>query len=104
VLIVTTHGYPALATIKGSKIHQDMFRLNRSDAAKLIERLQRDRFVFLPYDATTLKLANVGEVYGNAFMDVEQANSWWSEAFDLVDHVPGGLGRDWQDAVVLRKK
>lgn len=104
LLIITTHGYPALSTIKWSTVHQEMFRLTRQDAARLIERLQTERYIFLPYEAEVVKLANVGSLYGNSFMDVSLAHPIWDEEFDLVHHVAGGLERDWQDALVLRKK
>lgn len=82
----------------------EMFRLTQQDAAKLIERLPLERYIFLPCEAEVLKLANVGSIYGNTFMDVSLMHSLWDENFELVEHAPGGLGKDWQDAVVLRKK
>jgi SAM-dependent methyltransferase len=104
LLIITTHGYPALATIKWSTIHQEMFGLTHLDAARLIQRLQREAYIFLHYQADVVKLANVGSSYGNTFMDVSLVHPIWDEEFDLVQHVAGGLERDWQDAVVLKKK
>ena len=104
ILIITTHGYPALATITASQVHQDMFQLSQQDAISLAERLPREEYIFIPYAAEVVKLANVGAIYGNTFMDVSRVHPLWDDVFELIEHVPGGLSKDWQDALVLRKR
>ncbi len=103
LMIVTTHGYPALNTIGGSPIHQDMFRIDTAAVQSLIARLPHEGSIFLPYEADILSAARAGEDYGNTFTDPDHIRSdWVSEMLQFVEHVPGGL-RGWQDVVVLRR-
>ena len=104
ILIATTHGYPALVTIKWSKVHQDMIGITQQKAADLIEQLPRERLIFLPYDDALTRQTHATTAYGNAFMDIERVGRLWENSFELLEHVPGGRQRDWQDALVLRKK
>jgi GT2 family glycosyltransferase/SAM-dependent methyltransferase len=103
LLVVTTHGYPALQTIRGSSVHQDMFRVDAARTRDLITRLPQEGYIFLPYEPDVLSAAKAGAKYGNAFIDPDHVRAQWSSAtLQFVAHVPGGL-RDWQDVVVLRR-
>ena len=95
LLITTTHGLPALDIIKNSAVHQQMFMRNRGDIIDIIERLPRDRYIFLPYDANVIAAANVGAEYGNTFIAPSYADAYWNnEHFDIVEQIPGGSGDD----------
>ena len=104
LLITTTHGFPALDIIKDSAVHQQMFMRNRGDIIDIIERLPRDRYIFLPYDANVIAAANAGAEYGNTFIAPSYADAYWNnEHFDIVEQIPGGM-RGWQDIYVMRRK
>ena len=78
LLITTTHGLPALDIIKNSAVHQQMFMRNRGDIIDIIEKLPRDRYIFLPYDANVIAAANVGAEYGNTFIAPSYADAYWN--------------------------
>ena len=104
LLITTTHGFPALNIIKDSAVHQQMFMRNRGDIIDIIERLPRDRYIFLPYDANVIAAANAGAEYGNTFIAPSYADAYWNnEHFDIVEQNSGGM-RGWQDIYVMRRK
>jgi SAM-dependent methyltransferase len=104
LLITTTHGFPALDIIKESAVHQQMFMRQRGDIIDIIERLPRDRYIFLPYDANVIAAANAGAEYGNTFIAPSYANAYWNNRhFDIVEQTPGGM-RGWQDTYVMRRK
>ena len=105
VLILTTHGYPALETIRTSATHQKMFGLDENETLALTARLRTEHFVHLPYKRwVTRRLANSGSDYGNTFLDDAYAAAHWNnDSFQILEHVPGGL-RDWQDIVVLQRR
>jgi SAM-dependent methyltransferase len=103
VLIVSTHGYPALEIIRGSSVHQGMFEMDERATGELIARLERERFVFTPYRSEVLEVAKAGADYGLSFIDDQYVSSHWNTSeFQVLEHVPGGL-RGWQDLVVLRR-
>lgn len=61
-------------------------------------------FRFMRYGQNTLKLAEAGSDYGNAFIHPEYIRrNWVGEKFELMEHIPGGM-RGWQDIVVLRRR
>jgi GT2 family glycosyltransferase/SAM-dependent methyltransferase len=103
LLVVTTHGYPALKTIEGSPVHHEMFRIGAEETRVIAERLPGEGHIFLPYETDILTAAKAGEQYGNAFIDPAHIQAEWNHSgLQFVDHVPAGL-RGWQDVVVLRR-
>lgn len=104
LIVVTTHGYPALETIRSSPSHQEMFDVDAETTNDLIRRLPDEGFIFLPYDEHMVAAAKAGESYGNAFIDPGYAAKNWNTVdFEIVKHIPGGL-RAWQDIFVLRRR
>jgi SAM-dependent methyltransferase len=103
VLIVTTHGAPAVGIIQSSAVHQSMFGLSVDDAHALSHSLQSDGFVYRPYTREVLTHADAGDEYGNAFVLPRHVlERWTPEALELCEHSVGGL-RGWQDIVVWRR-
>jgi SAM-dependent methyltransferase len=103
ILILTTHGYPALAIIKDSDVHQGMFRKSRDEIARMEADLETDRYIFVPYDQDILAVAKAGSSYGNTFMHQSYAKAHWnSHGLTVLKYLPGGV-RGWQDIFVLRK-
>jgi SAM-dependent methyltransferase len=104
ILIVTTHGTAALEIIRGSAVHQGMFRINAAEVDALTKRLQRDGFIFQALDKQTLQLAQAGDEYGNSFIHPDYINQAWNtDLMEVIEHIEGGL-RGWQDCVVLRRR
>jgi SAM-dependent methyltransferase len=106
VLVVTTHGLPALETIRTSKQHREMFGLTDEFAVAELARAVAERgHVFISYRDAQAHLvgdANVGVEYGSTFVDPSYACKTFAHIFDVAEHYPGGL-RGWQDVFVLRK-
>lgn len=104
VLIVTTHGLPALDIIRESPLHQGLFGLSGDDVTGVAKRLKKDRFVFVNYAQDTLRVAEAGEEYGNTFIHPEYFVAEWQHGtLEVLQHLPGGL-RSWQDIVILRRR
>lgn len=104
VLVLTTHGLPALQTIATSLHHQKMFALTPGDVAQIVEQVRAEIFHYRPYAAEVVRLAQAGEDYGNAFVHPRYVEARWaSDELELVEHLPGGL-RGWQDIAVLRRR
>ena len=104
ILIVTTHGIPALEIMKGSKEHQELFRMDDAAVGDLLARLPAEPYVFLRYAEVGLRLAQAGEEYGNAFIHPDYVRQRWASAqLELVQHLPGGA-RGWQDVIVFRRR
>lgn len=103
-IILTTHGYHALRTIKSSELHQRMFRLTEESTVQIMDRFEDEPYVFLELSAETLKMASAGtNAYGKTFVHENYIRSTWPQAgLDLLTHIPGAV-RGWQDATVLRK-
>ena len=104
ILVVSTHGQPALATIASSPQHQRMFRLSPDEALDIARRLPAEGMIHIPYEQDILDMANTGGDYGNSFLSAEHIGSQWAGTdLELVAHLPGGL-RGWQDIAVLRRR
>jgi SAM-dependent methyltransferase len=104
ILIATTHGFPALETIRDSEMHQKMFRLNRDEVISMITDFQEESFIFRKYDEDVLQFAQAGPEYGNTFIHLDYIHkNWNSNKFKVLRHLSGGL-RGWQDIVVLQRK
>ena len=104
LIIITTHGYPALETIRNSPSHQEMFELDTENTDRLIRRLPNEGFIFLPYREHMVAAAKAGKSSGNTFIDPWYAAKRWNTVdFEVVKHIPGGL-RAWQDVFVLRRR
>jgi hypothetical protein len=87
LLIMTTHGFPALDTIKDSAVHQQMFMRNRGD----IIDIRNKRVSVLGTgmgrrDHTRI----VRQGYAPSYADA----CWNNEHFDIVEQIPGGMTRD----------
>lgn len=103
-VIITTHGYSALDTIRNSPVHQQMFGVDENGTDDLIRRLPTEGFIFIPYEADVIAAADAGSSYGNVFIDPGYAaNHWNTTDFEIVKHIPAGL-RGWQDVFVLRRR
>lgn len=104
VVMLTTHGYPAINTICHSELHRQMFRLTTSEAEVLRAGFADQQFVYFPYDTDVITAANAGKDYGNTFIhEAYIRNRWGSGPFEVVDFIPGGL-RGWQDITILRRR
>lgn len=103
IAILTTSGIPALRTILDSAAHQAMFSLTHRQVEEILGSFDRTRFIHRQYDDATLRTANAGSDYGNAFIHPEYVREHWNDdVFQVLEHVPAGL-RGWQDIVVLRR-
>ena len=80
-IILTTHGYHALRTIKSSELHQRMFRLTEKSTVHIIDRFEDEPYVFLELSAETLQMANAGtNAYGKTFVHENYIRSTWPRA------------------------
>lgn len=103
ILLITTHGVPALRTLQQSEVHQRMMNIGSEQARKIEEALPIEGATHVVYDPDTLRRAAAGETYGNTFVDpAHAAGPWAGNSFEVVRHVPGGM-RAWQDLIVLRR-
>jgi SAM-dependent methyltransferase len=104
ILILTTHGYAALETIKTSEVHQRMFEMTPEVHAKLSHELAAKKYVYFPLSEAIVRAANAGPSYGHTFMHPSYAEENWNQhGLSLLRHIPGGV-RGWQDIFVLRKE
>jgi SAM-dependent methyltransferase len=101
LIAITTHGYGALDIIAASPTHQTMFRLTAQDVADIKRTLPDRGHIYLRYGREALKMANLGDDYGNSFLDVRTGGLRGS-GLQLIEHRPGGL-RNWQDILLYRK-
>lgn len=103
ILILTTHGYPALELIRSTESAQKMFQLDAQRTAELIRRLPAEGCIYFGYEPDWLTMAKAGEEYGSTFLDPSYIDRHWnSNGLEVLSHVPGGL-RGWQDTVILRR-
>jgi SAM-dependent methyltransferase len=101
VAILTVHGYPALATIATSAVHQDMTTVCRARALEFASSLPARGYIYVPYPPEIVRLANVGEIdYGVSFVDPAHAERAWG----LFAYAVHAEFNGWQDAIVLRRK
>lgn len=104
IVLLTTHGYPAIDTISASPQHQQMFQLSGDGAGKLRSDFDRDGFVYHRYTPDVIDQANAGDDYGNSFTHEDYIRRHWEgEHFEVVEFVPGGM-RGWQDLTILRRR
>ena len=104
IVLLTTHGYPAINTICSSVPHQQMFQLSAEAAQGLRQNFEQAGFVYQRYSPDVIDQANAGDDYGNSFTHENYIRSQWDSGdFEIVDFVPGGLG-GWQDLTVLRRR
>ncbi len=103
IVLITSHGYPAIDIICQSIQHQQMFQIKEADAVKLHDTFESKQFVYRPLSADIVSAANAGEDYGNSFTHESYIRSrWTSDVFDVIEFVPGGM-RGWQDVTILRR-
>lgn len=104
IVLLTTHGYPAINTICSSVPHQQMFQLSAEAATDLRQNFEQSGFVYQRYSPDVIDQANAGDDYGNSFTHENYIRqNWASDEFEIVDFVPGGM-RGWQDLTVLRRR
>jgi hypothetical protein len=104
LLLAVTYGPTALTTIRGSPTHQAMFRITAARAAELLDTLPAEGRIHVPYaaDAAPRERSEAGDGYSFIHPDYP-AEHWNTGAFEVLQHIPGGL-RGWQDIVVLRRR
>lgn len=103
VLVVTTHGPTALETIRVSPFHQQMFALQREVIEEVLRDLDQAPFRFFKYAPETLGVTSAGDDYGSTFINPKYIREHWTERFDMLEYLPGGL-HGWQDIVVLGRR
>jgi len=103
IVLLTTHGYPALDTICSSAQHQAMLQLTPAEALEMRESFKKKRFQYRRYSSEVVKEADAGEDYGNGFTHEDYIRERWCKNFEIVEFLTGGL-RGWQDVVVLRRR
>lgn len=104
VVLLTTHGYPAIEIICRSSQHQQMFQISEDIATKLQNSFELERFVYRPLSADVVNAANAGEEYGNSFTHEHFIRKHWvRDVFDVIEFIPGGM-RGWQDVTILRRR
>lgn len=104
IVLLTTHGYPALDIICSSAQHQAMFQVTPAEALEMRETFKVKRFQYRRYSSDVVKAADAGGDYGNSFTHEDYIRErWLRNIFEIVEFVPGGL-RGWQDVVILRRR
>jgi SAM-dependent methyltransferase len=104
IVLLTTHGYPAIEIICQSKQHQQMFQIAEDDAIKLRDTFEQKQFVYRPLSADVVNAANAGDDYGNSFTHESFIRKHWArDVFDVIEFIPGGM-RGWQDVTILRRR
>jgi hypothetical protein len=101
-LLAVTYGTTALATIAASPAHREQMGLDAARVAELSETLTKEGLVHVPLRTTE---GAADEQEGRTFIHppAHRGTHWGADAFEVVEHIPGGL-RNWQDIVVLRRK
>lgn len=102
-LILTTHGAFSLAVIAGSPEHQRAFRMSEADARGVLRNLQRTHFHYHEPGAEWRAAIEVGENYGQSFLDPGFVAEHWEAHVDVLGCVPARLFR-FQDVWVLRPR
>jgi SAM-dependent methyltransferase len=104
IVLLTTHGYPALDIICRSHLHQQMFQISEAEAEELRTSLDQRRYIYRRLSADVVRVANAGDDYGNSFIHETYIREQWTRGtFDVVAFIPGGL-RGWQDVTLLRRR
>lgn len=68
IVLLTTHGLPAIRTISESQQHRNMFGMTSAAAEDLLTNFDDLQFVYYPYEADVMDVAKAGSDYGNAFI------------------------------------
>jgi SAM-dependent methyltransferase len=101
LLLAVTYGPTAMETIRTSSAHQETMRIGAARAVELAELLAKDGRVHVPFRDGE---GPPDEQEGRTFIHPAYPPMHWNtDAFEVVEHIPGGL-RNWQDIVVLRRK
>lgn len=104
IVLLTSHGYPALETICRSNQHQQMFQISEAEAEELRSTFDLVQFNYRRYSPEVIGAASAGEDYGNSFIHENYIREQWTrDVFDVVEFIPGGL-RGWQDVTILRRR
>jgi SAM-dependent methyltransferase len=104
LVIVTYHGPEAMRIVVDSAGHQEVLRISRDEAQRMLERLPGEAVLLVPYPQTLLEMIHVGGPdYGLTFIDPGAAEALGRAAgFQVVSHVPLGI-RNFQNVLVLRR-
>lgn len=104
IVLLTTHGFPAIEIICGSKQHQQMFQITEDYARKLLKTFSSEQFVYRALSEDVVRAANAGDDYGNSFTHESYIQSQWARSvFEVIQFIPGGM-RGWQDVTILRRR
>ena len=97
LLLAVTYGPVALNAIRTSAAHRTTFQLTAARATELIKALAEEGRIHLPSEQS-----DTGDGFTFIHPDYPAAN-WNPEAFEVLQHISGGL-RAWQDIVVLQRR
>jgi len=88
ILILTVHGEPLFA--------------NAAMNSKQRTQLAQDGFLFVTGTTGKLKLDGLPDFYQTAYHSQPYINRVWGKLFEIVAHVPQGIGHN-QNAVILKR-
>lgn len=104
LLLITTHGTGALATIADSTVHQEMFVLTAERAREISRQLNGAGYLLELYQQNVVDLARTADGYGNCFVNEQHIRDEWAEPyFDFCSFLPIGL-HHWQDISIMRRR
>lgn len=105
LVMLTFHGSHALQVVEESPAHQAMLHLTPQAARDILDRLQREQLILIPYDEALIRGINVGtSEYGTTFINPPFAPELGKKCgFEPLANIPGGM-RGFQDIVVLRRR
>lgn len=104
VVLLTTHGIPAIEIICGSKQHQQMFQVTEDYARTLLKTFSSKQFIYRSLSEDVVHAANAGDDYGNSFTHEDYIRANWTRGvFEVIQFIPGGM-RGWQDVTILRRR
>ena len=103
LMILTTHGALSLAAIAEGAEYQRAFFLSEAEARELLRTLSANEFHYHQPPTAWQQSIEVGENYGQAFMNEAFAAREWSPYAELLGCIPARLFR-FQDVYVLRAR
>ncbi len=102
-MILTTHGALSLAAIAISPDHQKSFFMNETRAREILRTFHADTFHYHTPPVEWRDSLEVGENYGQAFMNEAFAAAEWSEHVEILGCIPARLFR-FQDVFVVKPR
>lgn len=103
LMLLTTHGAFSLAVLANSPEHQQAFRMEAAQARDLQRRLRSEGFHYHEMTAQLRSAIEVGENYGQAFLDEHFVDREWAPHVEVLGCIPARLFR-FQDVYVLRPR